>query len=64
MEQYYPSIQILRAVLFLLILAFHCNVPYANFGWGIGSILYYQCVFSYEEILGIKRSECKRTVHT
>lgn len=34
MRRYYPSIQILRGVLFLLILAFHCNVPYVNFGWG------------------------------
>ncbi len=34
MKKYYPSIQVLRGVLFLFILAFHCGVPYANFGWG------------------------------
>lgn len=34
MKKYYPSIQIFRGVLFLFVLAFHCNVPYANFGWG------------------------------
>lgn len=34
MKKHYPSIQILRAVLFLFVLAFHCGVPYANFGWG------------------------------
>lgn len=34
MQKYYPSIQTLRGVFFLLILAFHCNVPFANFGWG------------------------------
>ena len=30
----YPGIQVLRGVLFLFILAFHCGAPYANFGWG------------------------------
>lgn len=34
MRKYYPSIQILRGVLFLFILAFHCNAPLAEFGWG------------------------------
>ena len=34
MKKYYPSIQALRGILFLLILAFHCGVPYADFGWG------------------------------
>lgn len=34
MMRYYPSIQIFRGILFLLILAFHCGVPYANLGWG------------------------------
>lgn len=34
MQKYYPSIQTLRGVFFLLILAFHCKVPFANFGWG------------------------------
>lgn len=34
MKKYYPSIQVLRGVLFLFILAFHCGAPYANFGWG------------------------------
>lgn len=29
-----PSIQVLRGMLFLFVLAFHCGVPYANFGWG------------------------------
>lgn len=33
MKNYYPSIQVLRGVLFLFILAFHCGVPYASFGW-------------------------------
>ncbi len=33
MQTYYPSIQILRGVFFLLILAFYCNVPFAEFGW-------------------------------
>lgn len=33
MKKYYPSIQVLRGVLFLLILAFHCGVPFASFGW-------------------------------
>jgi len=28
------GIQVLRGVLFLLILAFHCNAPYANLAWG------------------------------
>lgn len=28
------SIQALRGILFLFVLAFHCGVPYANFGWG------------------------------
>lgn len=35
MKKYYPSIQMLRGVLFLFILAFHCGAPYANFGWGV-----------------------------
>ncbi len=34
MKKRYPSIQILRGVLFLFILAFHCGAPYANIGWG------------------------------
>ena len=34
MKKYYPSIQVLRGVLFLLILAFHCGAPFASFGWG------------------------------
>lgn len=34
MKKYYPSIQILRGILFLLILAFHCGAPFASFGWG------------------------------
>lgn len=34
MNKYYPNIQVLRGVLFLFILAFHCGVPYGNFGWG------------------------------
>lgn len=34
MKKYYPSIQILRGVFFLSILAFHCNIPYFNLGWG------------------------------
>lgn len=34
MKKYYPGIQVLRGVLFLFILAFHCGAPYANFGWG------------------------------
>lgn len=34
MKKYYPSIQILRGIFFLFILAFHCNVPFTNFGWG------------------------------
>ena len=34
MMRYYPSIQIFRGILFLLILAFHCGIPYANLGWG------------------------------
>ena len=33
MKKYYPSIQVLRGVLFIFILAFHCGAPYANFGW-------------------------------
>lgn len=33
-KKLYPGIQILRGVLFLLILAFHCDVPYASLGWG------------------------------
>ena len=33
MKKRYPDIQILRGVLFILILAFHCGVPYADFGW-------------------------------
>lgn len=28
------KIQILRAVLFLVILAFHCGIPYTSIGWG------------------------------
>lgn len=34
MQRYYSSIQIFRGMLFLCILAFHCNAPYAQFGWG------------------------------
>lgn len=34
MKKYYPGIQVLRGVLFLFILAFHCEAPYSNFGWG------------------------------
>lgn len=34
MKKIFPSIQKLRGVLFLLILAFHCGVPYAEIGWG------------------------------
>lgn len=33
MKKISPYIQVFRAVLFLLILAFHCGVPYADFGW-------------------------------
>lgn len=53
MKKYYPSIQALRGILFLLILAFHCGVPYADFGWGGGGSLFcYQCFFSRLEALG------------
>ena len=35
MKKYYPSIQVLRGVLFLLILAFHSEAPYSSiFGGG------------------------------
>lgn len=34
MKKIFPSIQVLRGVMFLAILAFHCGVPYAEFGWG------------------------------
>ncbi|WP_026491162.1 acyltransferase family protein [Butyrivibrio sp. XPD2002] len=34
MNKYYPRIQVLRGVLFLLILAFHCGAPFVSFGWG------------------------------
>lgn len=34
MKKYYPSIQVLRGVLFIFILAFHCGIPCASFGWG------------------------------
>lgn len=34
MKKYYPSIQMLRGMFFLSILAFHCNIPYVNLGWG------------------------------
>lgn len=34
MKKYYPSIQILRGMLFLVILAFHCGAPFASLGWG------------------------------
>ncbi len=40
MQKYYPSIQILRGTLFLLILAFHCNIPYTNLGWGGGGSIF------------------------
>ena len=34
MKKYYPCIQMFSGVLFLFILAFHCGVPFASFGWG------------------------------
>ena len=34
MNKYYPRIHIFWGLLFLFILAFHCDVPYANLGWG------------------------------
>lgn len=34
MKKYFTSIQVLRGLLFLFILAFHSGAPYANFGWG------------------------------
>lgn len=33
-KKYYPSIQIFRAILFIFVLGFHCNVPFFNLGWG------------------------------
>lgn len=35
------GIQLLRAVLFLGIIAFHSNVPYTQMLWGGGGILFY-----------------------
>ncbi len=34
MKKYYPSIQILRGFLFILICAFHCGVPFTDLCWG------------------------------
>lgn len=51
MKKYYPGIQALRGVLFLLILAFHCGVPYADFGWmGVEAFLLSARFFSFGSI--------------
>ena len=63
MMRYYPSIQIFRGILFLLILAFHCGIPYANLGWGGGrSLLCYQCIFSCWQTLDVSKQFKHRIV--
>ena len=44
---FFPGIQVLRAVLFVIVCAFHCGVPMSEIGWGGGgNFLYNKLIFA------------------